>query len=74
MTKRSYDVKEEIRRTDQKKNGYITTQDVIYEGIHREYLTMLVEEEKLIRTSPGVYQSKDAWEDKLTRINKKRNI
>lgn len=26
---------------------------------------MLVEEEKLIRTSPGVYQSIDAWEDKL---------
>jgi len=55
-----------------KKNGYITTQDAIYEGIHREYLTMLVEEEKLIRTSPGVYLSKDAWEDKLYAYQQKK--
>ncbi len=32
-----------------KNHGYITTQDAKQEGIHREYLTMFVEEEKLIR-------------------------
>jgi predicted transcriptional regulator of viral defense system len=33
---------------------------------------MLVEEEKLIRTSPGVYQSPDAWEDKLYAYQQKK--
>ncbi len=64
--------KKKLEELIKKKNGYITTQDVIYEGIHREYLTMLVEEEKLIRTSPGVYQSKDAWEDKLYTYQQKK--
>lgn len=64
--------KKKLEELIKKKNGYITTQDVNYEGIHREYLTMLVEEEKLIRTSPGVYQSKDAWEDKLYTYQQKK--
>jgi len=64
--------KKKLEELIKKKNGYITTQDVTYEGIHREYLTMLVEEEKLIRTSPGVYQSKDAWEDKLYMLQQKK--
>jgi len=57
--------KKKLEELIKRKNGYITTQDAVDEGIHREYLRMLVEEEKLIRTSPGVYQSRDAWEDKL---------
>jgi len=64
--------KKKLEELIKKKNGYITTQDAVYEGIHREYLTMLVEEEKLIRTSPGVYQSIDAWEDKLYAYQQKK--
>ena len=64
--------KKKLEELIKKKNGYITTQDAIYEGIHREYLTMLVEEEKLIRISPGVYQSIDAWEDKLYAYQQKK--
>ncbi|MDO9629094.1 MAG: type IV toxin-antitoxin system AbiEi family antitoxin domain-containing protein [Acholeplasmataceae bacterium] len=64
--------KKKLEELIEKQNGYITTQDAIYEGIHREYLTMFVEEEKLIRTSPGVYQSPDAWEDKLYAYQQKK--
>lgn len=66
--------KKKLEELIKKKKGYITIQDAIYEGIHRECLIMLVEEEKLIRTSPGVYQSIDAWEDKLYAYQEKRNI
>lgn len=48
-----------------KQNGYITTQDLKHHDIHREYLSMLVKEDKLIRISTGVYQLKQSWEDKL---------
>lgn len=64
--------KKKLEELIKKKNGYITTQDATHAGIHREYLTMLVEEEKLIRTSPGVYQSIDAWEDKLYAYQQKK--
>ncbi|MDD3842429.1 MAG: type IV toxin-antitoxin system AbiEi family antitoxin domain-containing protein [Candidatus Izemoplasmatales bacterium] len=64
--------KKKLEELIKRQNGYITTQDAIYEGIHREYLTMFVEEEKLIRTSPGVYQSIDAWEDKLYAYQQKK--
>jgi predicted transcriptional regulator of viral defense system len=57
--------KEKLEKLIDKQNGYITTQDAMHEGIHREYLTMFVEEERLIRIAPGVYQSPYAWEDKL---------
>ena len=64
--------KEKLEKLIKKQNGYITTHDAMYEGIHREYLTMFVEEEKLIRTSPGVYQSPNAWEDKLYNYQQKK--
>ena len=64
--------KKKLEELIKKQNGYITTQDARYEGIHREYLTMLVEEEKLIRTSSGVYQSPEAWEDKLYMYQQKK--
>lgn len=64
--------KKKLEELIKKQNGYITTQDAFYKGIHREYLTMLVEEEKLIRTSPGVYQSPEAWEDKLYAYQQKK--
>ncbi len=64
--------KRKLEELIEKQNGYITTQDASYEGIHREYLAMFVEEEKLIRTSPGVYQSPDAWEDKFYTYQQKK--
>lgn len=64
--------KEKLQKLIKKQNGYVTTQDAMYEGIHREYLTMFVEEEKLIRTSPGVYQSPSSWEDKLYNYQQKK--
>jgi predicted transcriptional regulator of viral defense system len=64
--------KKKLEELIKKQNGYITTQDANDEGIHREYLTMLVEEEKLIRVSPGVYRSKEAWEDKLYMYQQKK--
>jgi len=66
--------KEKLEKLIKKQNGYITTQDAMYEGIHREYLAMFVEEEKLIRTAPGVYQSPNAWEDKLYSYQQKRSV
>lgn len=64
--------KVKLEQLIKKQHGYITTQDAIYEGIHREYLTMFVEEEKLIRISAGVYQSPHAWEDKLYSYQQKK--
>lgn len=64
--------KEKLQKLIKKQNGYVTTQDAMYEGIHREYLAIFVEEEKLIRTSPGVYQSPSAWEDKLYNYQQKK--
>lgn len=64
--------KEKLEKLIKKQNGYITTQDAMYEGIHREYLAIFVEEEKLIRTSPGVYRSPSAWEDKLYNYQQKK--
>ena len=64
--------KEKLEKLIEKQNGYITTQDAMREGIHREYLTMFVEEEKLIRTASGVYQSPYAWEDKLYMYQQKK--
>lgn len=67
--------KKKLEALIKKQNGYVTTQDATYEGIHREYLTMLVEEEKLFRTAPGVYQSIEVWDDKLfTLQNKKKRM
>lgn len=64
--------KEKLNRLIKKRKGYLTTQDALNEGIHREYLSMFVEEEKLIRTSPGVYQSPGMWEDKLYSYQQKK--
>lgn len=64
--------KEKLEKLIEKQNGYITTQDAMHEGIHREYLTMFVEEEKLIRAASGVYQSPYAWEDKLYMYQQKK--
>ncbi|MCF7932376.1 MAG: type IV toxin-antitoxin system AbiEi family antitoxin domain-containing protein [Acholeplasmataceae bacterium] len=64
--------KDKLKELIQKNHGYITTQDAKQEGIHREYLTMFVEEEKLIRVSPGVYQTPEVWEDRLYNLQQKK--
>ncbi len=64
--------KDKLKELILKNHGYITTQDAKQEGIHREYLTMFVEEEKLIRVSPGVYQTPEAWEDRLYNVQQKK--
>lgn len=64
--------KEKLEKLIKKQKGYMTTQDAKNEGIHREYLSLFIEEEKLIRTSPGIYQSPEVWEDKYYNIQKKK--
>ncbi len=67
--------KEKLDRLIKKKNGYITTEDAELEGIHREYLSIYVEEEKLIRTAHGMYQSPEVWDDFLyTFQHKKKRV
>jgi hypothetical protein len=38
--------KHKLTQLIEQKKGYITTQEVTNEGIHREYLTLLIEEGK----------------------------
>jgi predicted transcriptional regulator of viral defense system len=51
---------------------YITTKDAEAYGIHREYLSLFVKEENLIRVSPGVYQKPGSWDDFLFEFQKKK--
>lgn len=68
--------REKLDKLIKKNNGYVTTEEAELEGIHREYLSIYVEEEKLIRTAQGMYQSPDVWDDYLYTVqhNKKRLI
>lgn len=56
-------MKSKLEPLIEKNHGYVTTQEVDNAGVHREYLSILVEEGKLIRLTTGVYQTKDAWQD-----------
>ena len=38
--------KEKLKKLIKEKEGYITTQDADVNGIHRQYLSLFVEEEK----------------------------
>jgi predicted transcriptional regulator of viral defense system len=64
--------KKRLEALIQEKNGYITTQDAESKGIHREYLSLFVEEERLVRTAPGVYQLPSAWDDAMFNLQQKR--
>jgi predicted transcriptional regulator of viral defense system len=57
----------------EEKNGYITTQDAESRGIHRQYLSMFVKEKLLDRVMPGLYQSPQAWNDLLYKIQQKKS-
>jgi len=62
-----------LEKLIQEKDGYITTQDAQKYGIHREYLSMFVKEDKLIRISNGVYQTPNVWQDFLYSFQQKKN-
>lgn len=64
--------KKKLEALIQEKNGYITTQDAESKGIHREYLSLFVEEERLVRTAPGVYQLPSAWDDAMFNLQQKK--
>lgn len=64
--------KKRLEALIQEKNGYITTQDAESKGIHREYLSLFVEEERLVRTAPGIYQLPSAWDDAMFNLQQKR--
>ena len=63
--------KEKLKKLIKEKEGYITTQDADVNGIHRQYLSLFVEEEKLVRSSPGVYHTPDVWDDFLFNFQQK---
>lgn len=64
--------KEKLKKLIKEKEGYITTQDADVNGIHRQYLSLFVEEEKLVRSSPGVYHTPDVWDDFLFNFQQKK--
>ena len=65
-------MKSKLEQLINNNHGYITTQEVEREGIHREYLSIMVQEGELIRVSSGVYQSKDAWQDVFFTFQQKK--
>ena len=57
---------ERIRKLISDSNGGIITAKMITEnGIHRGYLTTMVENGELVKVGTGLYLSADAWEDEL---------
>lgn len=46
-------------------NGIILTRDIEYEGIPRQYLTLLVQKGELERVSQGVYLTPDTFVDEM---------
>ena len=57
------DYKDKIILLAENNNGYITTKEVIKNNIPNIYLTQLVDEGKLLRTSRGLYMFPDCFED-----------
>ena len=52
-----------------KHNGYITSREVDKLGLHREWLRILVKEEKAERMARGVYVTPDKWPDPYYALN-----
>jgi len=50
------------------KNGLILTKQVVEAGISREYLNLLLKENKLERIAHGVYLTPDAFDDEMYRL------
>ena len=49
----------------EKNNGYLTTSDVVANGISKMYLLEYAKKNNLARVAQGVYMSEDAWQDDL---------
>jgi predicted transcriptional regulator of viral defense system len=64
--------REKLKMLIEKSDGYITTKEAESHGIHREYLSLFVKEDSLIRVSPGVYLKPGIWEDFLFEYQKKK--
>ena len=57
---------ERIRKLISDSNvGIITAKMITENGIHRGYLTTMVENGELVKVGTGLYLSADAWEDEL---------
>lgn len=64
--------RDKLKKLIKEKKGYITTEEAQSYGIHREYLSLFVKEDQLIRVSPGIYQSPNSWEDFLFQFQQKK--
>lgn len=49
----------------EKNNGYLTTAEVVANGISKAYLLEYAQKRKLSRIAQGVYMSEDTWRDEL---------
>ena len=57
---------EKIRKLLSDSNdGTITSKEISRSGIHRGYLTAMVQSGELIKVGAGLYMSADAWEDEI---------
>ena len=52
-------------------DGTITTKEISKNGIHRGYLTAMVQRGELIKVGTGLYISSDAWEDEIYLLQRK---
>ena len=64
--------REKLKKLIEKSDGYITSKEAESYGVHREYLSLFVKEDNLIRVSPGVYQKPGTWNDFLYEFQKKK--
>lgn len=56
---------EKLEKLIEEKNGLILTKEVVEAGISREFLNILLQENKLERVAHGVYLTPDAFEDEM---------
>lgn len=59
---------EKLEKLIEDNNGLILTKQVVEAGISREYLNVLLKENKLERVSHGVYLTPDAFDDEMYRL------
>jgi len=63
--------KDKIYKLARKNNGSVTYQDVVREGIHSEYLRMMVEEGTLEKSGRGQYSLRDSIIDDMDNLQKR---
>ena len=62
---------EKILKIVEKNNGYITTKEVVNNGIDRRFLTNMVKDGTLVRVSRGYYGLPNYIEDEYYKISSK---